>query len=346
MQNLLFNDKKNYSKDSKALSHNSRNNMMDLIEDDLKLVNSFMISQIKSEVPLIPLLSKYLVNSGGKRIRPALTILFSKLFDYNYGSRHISLSACIELIHMASLLHDDVVDDSYLRRGQKTANKIWGNKARVLVGDYIFTKAFQIMVEDQDLKVLQNLSNASKSLAQGEVMQLSLINNLDIDVKKYFKVIEDKTAKLFSSSAMVGGIISKCSDEIVSKLDKFGKNIGIAFQLLDDSLDYECSKNNTGKNIGDDFKEGKITFPVLLALKKANSSEKNFWKRVIEDLDQKKNDFKIAQSLLVKHNCIIETQNIAKQYAKKAEEILKIFPQNIYNDALVELTRFVFTRSN
>ena len=305
-----------------------------------------MISQIKSEVPLIPLLSEYLINSGGKRIRPALTILFSKLFGYNYGSRHINLSACIELIHMASLLHDDVVDESDLRRGKKTANKIWGNKASVLVGDFIFTKAFQIMVEDQDLKVLQILSNASKSLAQGEVLQLSLKNNLDIDAEKYFKVVEDKTAKLFSSSAMVGGIISKCPKKIITKLDNFGKNIGIAFQLLDDALDYECLKNKTGKNIGDDFKEGKTTLPILLALKKANSSEKNFWKRVIEDLNQEKNDFKRAQSLLLKYNCINETKNIAKQYARKAANILKIFPQNIYNEALVELTKFIATRSN
>ena len=346
MQNLLLKNKKNYSKNNKTLSNDSTNLMMHLIEDDIKLVNNFMISHIKSEVPLIPILSKYLVNSGGKRIRPALTILFSKLFGYKYGSRHISLSACIELIHMASLLHDDVVDESYLRRGQKTANKIWGNKASVLVGDYIFTKAFQIMVDDQDLKILQNLSNASKSLAQGEVLQLSLKNNLDIDTEKYFKVVEDKTAKLFSSSAMVGGIISKCSEKIISNLELFGKNIGISFQLLDDALDYECSKNNIGKNIGDDFKEGKITLPVLLALKKANSTEKSFWKRVIEDLDQEKSDFNNAQNLLIKHNCLIETKKIAKEYAKKAEEILKIFPQNIYNDALVQLTKFVFTRSN
>jgi octaprenyl-diphosphate synthase len=319
---------------------------MDLIEDDLKLVNSFMVSKIKSEVPLIPLLSKYLVNSGGKRIRAALTILFSKLFGYKYGSRHINLSACIELIHMASLLHDDVVDESYLRRGKKTANKIWGNKASVLVGDFIFTKAFQIMVDDQDLKVLQNLSNASKFLAQGEVLQLTLKNNLDIDTEKYFKVVKDKTAKLFSSSAMVGGIISKRPEKVISKLDQFGTNLGIAFQLLDDALDYECSENDIGKNIGDDFKEGKITLPVLLALKKANTSEKAFWKRVIEDLDQEKNDFKKAQSLLAKYNCITDTKIIARKYAEKAEEILKIFPQNIYNDALVAVTRFVFTRSS
>ena len=346
MQNLLYKNKKNYSKCSKTIRDDSSSIIMDLIEDDLKLVNSFMISQIKSEVPLIPLLSKYLVNSGGKRIRAALTILFSKLFGYKYGSRHISLAACIELIHMASLLHDDVVDESYLRRGKKTANNIWGNKASVLVGDFIFTKAFQIMVEDQDLKILQNLSNASRSLAQGEVLQLSLKNNLDIDAEKYFKVIKDKTAKLFSSSAMVGGIISKRPEKIISKLDKFGKNLGIAFQLLDDALDYECLENNTGKNIGDDFKEGKITLPVLLALKKASSSEKAFWRKVIEDLDQEKNDFKKAQSLLTKYNCIGETKTIAREYAKKAEEILKIFPQNIYNEALVAITKFVSTRSN
>ena len=202
------------------------------------------------------------------------------------------------------------------------------------------------MVADQDLKVLENLSSASKFLAQGEVMQLSLKNNLDIETEKYFKVIEDKTARLFSSSAVVGGIISKCTEKIIYKLDAFGKNIGIAFQLLDDALDYEYSENNIGKNTGDDFKEGKVTLPVLLALKKSNPSEKLFWKKVIEDLDQKNKDFKHAQSLLIKYNCIVETKNIAKKYAKKAENILKEFPKNIYNEALVELTKFVFTRSN
>ena len=276
LQSLLKKNKKNYSKTSEASEQNTSDFLSNLITEDLKLVNNFMISNIKSEVPLIPLLSEHLLKSGGKRIRPALTILFSKLFGYKYGSRHINLSACIEFIHMASLLHDDVVDESYLRRGKKTANKIWGNKASVLVGDYIFTKAFQIMVADQDLKVLNTLSKASKSLAQGEVMQLSLKNNLDIEEEKYFKVIEDKTAKLFSSSAIVGGIISKCSKRIICKLERFGNNLGIAFQLLDDALDYELSKSRIGKNVGDDFKEGKVTLPLLLAFKQSNKSERNF----------------------------------------------------------------------
>ena len=346
MQNLLFKNKK-INLANKKLSGNKSNNLMkNLIQDDLKLVNNFMISSIKSEVPLIPLLSEYLINSGGKRIRPALTILFSKLFGYKYGSRHIHLSSCIEFIHMASLLHDDVVDESEFRRGKKTANKIWGNKASVLVGDYIFTKAFQIMVADQDQSVLKVLSDASKSLAQGEVMQLSLKNNIDIDEKRYFKVIEDKTAKLFSSSAMVGGIIAKCSQNHITKLEQFGNNIGIAFQLLDDALDYEQSINNMGKNSGDDFKEGKVTLPVLLALKEANISEKGFWKKVIEDLDQDDGDFQNAQKILKKYDTVNTTKKIAKKYAVRAKDLLKQFPQNIYNEALLEITEFVFTRDS
>ena len=173
--------------------------------------------------------------------------MFAKLFGYKYDKRHIELSACIEFIHMASLLHDDVVDESELRRGKKTANQIWGNKASVLVGDYLFSKAFQIMVNDNDENVLKVLSDASQTLAQAEVMQLSLINNLDIDKSKYFKVIENKTAKLFSSSAVVGGIISNQKKEVLSNLNEFGKFIGIAFQLLDDALDYEDSEKKIGK---------------------------------------------------------------------------------------------------
>ena len=269
MHNLLIKNKKDVIKNNNTLKDKSY--LTDLIKDDLKQVNNFMIANIKSEVPLIPLLSEYLLNSGGKRIRPALTILFSKLFGYNYGTRHIQLSSCIEFIHMASLLHDDVVDGSALRRGKKTANRIWGNKASVLVGDYLFSKAFQIMVDDRDYKVLENLSATSKSLAQGEVMQLSLTNNLDINEKKYFKVIEDKTAKLFASSAVVAGIINKTTKNNLKKLHDFGNYIGIAFQLLDDALDYELSDKKIGKKTGDDFKEGKVTLPILLALRKSFS---------------------------------------------------------------------------
>ncbi len=344
MHNLLIKNKKDVIKNNNTLKDKSY--LTHLIKDDLKQVNNFMIANIKSEVPLIPLLSEYLLNSGGKRIRPALTILFSKLFGYNYGTRHIQLSSCIEFIHMASLLHDDVVDGSALRRGKKTANRIWGNKASVLVGDYLFSKAFQIMVADRDYKVLENLSATSKSLAQGEVMQLSLTNNLDINEKKYFKVIEDKTAKLFASSAVVAGIINKTTKNNLKKLHDFGNYIGIAFQLLDDALDYELSDKKIGKKTGDDFKEGKVTLPILLALKESNPQEKLFWIRVVEKLDQRKNDFIKAQQILLKYNALNNTKKIAEEYSKKAEILLKSFPKNIYNEALVELTKFVSARDN
>ena len=339
MQNFLV-------KNKKIADKSSNNSLSTIIKKDLKLVNNFLTSNIKSEVPLIPLLSEYLLQSGGKRIRPALTILFSKLFGYKYGTRHIHLSACIEFIHMASLLHDDVVDESDLRRGKKTANKIWGNKASVLVGDYLFSKAFQIMVADKNIDILKNLSETSKTLAQGEVMQLSISNNIDVEKSKYFKVIQDKTAKLFSSSAIVGGIIANTSKNNIKKLDDFGNYIGVAFQLLDDALDYELSEKKIGKKTGDDFKEGKVTLPVILALEKSNKSEKLFWKRVIEELDQNKDDFKKAQDLLIKYNTLNETKLIAEKYAKKAKNLLKSFPKNIYNNALVELTDFVFNREN
>ena len=339
MQNFLV-------KNKKIADKSSNNSLSTIIKKDLKLVNNFLTSNIKSEVPLIPLLSEYLLQSGGKRIRPALTILFSKLFGYKYGTRHIHLSACIEFIHMASLLHDDVVDESDLRRGKKTANKIWGNKASVLVGDYLFSKAFQIMVADKNIDILKNLSETSKTLAQGEVMQLSISNNIDVEKSKYFKVIQDKTAKLFSSSAIVGGIIANTSKNNIKKLDDFGNYIGVAFQLLDDALDYELSEKKIGKKTGDDFKEGKVTLPVILALEKSNKSEKLFWKRVIEELDQNKDDFKKAQDLLIKYNTLNETKLIAEKYAKKAKNLLKCFPKNIYNNALVELTDFVFNREN
>lgn len=317
-----------------------------LVNRDLKEVNNFIIANIKSEVPLIPVLSEYLLKSGGKRIRPRLTILFSKLFGYNYGKRHIQLSACIECIHMASLLHDDVVDESAVRRGRKTANRIWGNKASVLVGDYLFSKAFQIMVKDNDSKVLDALSETTRSLAQGEVLQLSLINNLDISEEKYFKVIEDKTAKLFAASAMVGGIVAKADTKTLQKISEYGKYIGIAYQLLDDALDYESSSKRIGKKVGDDFKEGKATMPILLAFSKSNSEEKEFWIKAIEKLKQNKKDFAIAQKIIKKYDCLSLTRALAEKYCQKAKLIMKDLPENTYNNQLIKLTSFVSERSN
>ena len=338
-----------YIKNKKELEPNKYNrnneNYADCIDRELKQVNNYIISNIKSEVPLIPLLSNHLLKSGGKRIRPALTILFSKLFGYDYGKRNIELAACIEFIHMASLLHDDVVDESFLRRGNKTANSIWGNKASVLVGDYLFTKAFQIMVKDNDPKVLKTLSEASKSLAQGEVMQLSLENNIDVSKEKYFKVVEDKTAKLFSAAAIVGGIVSNVSDKFLTLLSNYGKLIGTAFQIFDDAMDYDITNKNIGKKIGDDFKEGKVTLPVILAVSQSNKKEKAFWIRSMENLIQEKDDFEHAVSIIKKYDGLSKTKRMAEDYAKKAQEILKQLPSNNYNMSLVNLTDYIFKRN-
>ncbi len=333
LKNIKFPIEKKYGRKSASF-------LSEIIEDEQKKVNAFITNSIKSEVPLIPLLSDHLLQSGGKRIRPAITILVSKLFNYNYGHRHIKLASCIELIHMASLLHDDVVDESTMRRGRNSANHVWGNKASILVGDYLFSKAFQILVEDNDPIVLKILSEVSRALAQGEVMQLSLVNNIDISKEKYFKVIEDKTAKLFSAAALTGGVVSGVSSQLITELGRFGNLMGTSFQILDDALDYDKSIKGTGKKIGADFREGKVTLPVLLALEKSTDEEKKFWRRTMEKMDQSDNDFDHALKLLNKYKCLSETKKIASVFAKKAETIVKQFPQNIYSEALLTLTHY------
>ena len=343
MLNLPIKNKKNILLDK----YNKRDTpFTQCIDQDLRKVNNYIIKNIKSEIPLIPVLSNHLLKSGGKRIRPALTILFSKLFGYDCGLRNIELASCIELIHMASLLHDDVVDESLLRRGSNTANSIWGNKASVLVGDYLFTKAFQIMVKDKDTRVLKTLSSASKSLAQGEVMQLSLENNIDVSKEKYFNVIEDKTAKLFSAAALVGGIVADARESFFPLLSNYGELIGTAFQIFDDAMDYDITNKDIGKKVGDDFKEGKVTLPVILAVAKSNNKERSFWIKAIENLNQEKEDFDYALSIINKYNALHETKEVAQVYAKKAQKILEKLPNNIYNDALVSLTHFIIKRNN
>ncbi|MDC3024296.1 polyprenyl synthetase family protein [Alphaproteobacteria bacterium] len=318
----------------------------EIIKEDINKVNKFIISKLKSDVPLIPIISEHLLKSGGKRIRPTLTLLFSKLFGYHFGNRNIELASCIELIHMASILHDDVVDASKLRRGKSTANNLWGNKSSILVGDYLFSKSFQIMVRDADFEVMKIIADASQSLARGEVMQLSLTNNLDTTKDKYFKVIEGKTAGLFSAASMLGGIITKQKKEILNYLGLFGNYLGISFQILDDVLDYDLTSSSFGKKVGDDFKEGKVTLPIIIAFSKSNNAEKIFWKKVIEDLNQEKNDFKKALAIIKKYNCLTEAKCYAEIYSKKAKLILSKLPKNNFNTTLNYICDFVFTREN
>ncbi len=316
------------------------------IKEDVNKVNKFIVSKIKSEVPLIPKISEHLLKSGGKRIRPILTILFSKLFGYHFGNRHIELASCIELIHMASILHDDVVDESKLRRGKLTANNLWGNKSSILVGDYLFSKSFQIMTKDSDPAVMKTIANASQLLAKGEVMQLSLTNNLDTTKEKYLKVIEGKTSGLFSAASLLGGIITGQNQNILKKLNMFGKCLGIAFQILDDVLDYDISSQDFGKKLGDDFKEGKVTLPVLIAYNKSSQKEKMFWKKVIENLDQDKSDFKNALELICKYNGLNKAKKYAENYAFQANQILNNFPKNKFNQSLSNICEFVFSRKS
>ncbi len=343
---LKLNIKKKKSPILESNNNNFENSPYEIVKEDINKVNKFIITKLKSDVPLIPIISEHLLQSGGKRIRPTLTLLFAKLFGYHFGNRHIELASCVELIHMASILHDDVVDESKLRRGKETANNVWGNKSSILVGDYLFSKSFQIMVKDEDFSVMKTIADASQSLAKGEVMQLSLINNLDTSKEKYLKVIEGKTAGLFSAASVLGGIITKQKQATLNYLSLFGNYLGVAFQILDDVLDYDFPSSNFGKKIGDDFKEGKVTLPLLIAYNKSNEKEKLFWKKVIEELNQEKNDLKKALDIITKYNSLSEAKNCAQIYSEKAKEILKKLPQNNINSALCEICDFVLKRNN
>ena len=242
-----------------------------------KLINSYITSNV---TPVISELSNHLINAGGKRLRPLLTLAASDLCNYS-GASHIKLAAAIEYIHTATLLHDDVVDESFQRRGKPTANILWDNQSSVLVGDYLFSKSFQLMVETDSLKVLSILADASSTISEGEILQLSAVKNIKTDESAYFKIIEGKTAALFAAATEVGAVISNVEDKEADALANFGKALGISFQITDDLLDYVGSEEVLGKNIGDDFKEGKVTLPLIKAISKSSKEEKRFWKEVI-----------------------------------------------------------------
>ena len=247
--------------------------LVDLVEDDLKAVNRTIIARMNSPVALIPQLAGHVVAAGGKRLRPLLTLAATKLCGY-LGERHIRLATCVEFIHTATLLHDDVVDDSALRRGQSSANAIWGNQSSVLVGDFLFSRAFELMIEDGSLKVLQILSRASSVIAEGEVHQLLTSNDTETSEAQYLEVIQAKTAELFAAAARIGAVVAERPDVEEEALRVYGLNLGIAFQLIDDVLDYSARQQELGKTVGDDFREGKITLPVILAFRRGDDGER------------------------------------------------------------------------
>ena len=305
-----------------------------------KLINSYITSNV---TPVISELSNHLINAGGKRLRPLLTLAASDLCNYS-GASHIKLAAAIEFIHTATLLHDDVVDESFQRRGKPTANILWDNKSSVLVGDYLFSKSFQLMVETGSLKVLSILADASSTISEGEILQLSAVRNIKTDESAYFKIIEGKTAALFAAATEVGAVISNVEDKEADALANFGKALGISFQITDDLLDYVGSEKVLGKNIGDDFKEGKVTLPLIKAISKSSKEEKRFWEEVINKGMQKSSDLEHALLLMRQHNVFDETRSEAIKWSKKARNYLDIFPESKTKVILQELTYFVVER--
>ena len=315
-----------------------------LVEDDLKAANTAIVERMHSPVSLIPQLAGHIIAAGGKRLRPMLTLASARMCGYT-GDRHILLSACIEFIHTATLLHDDVVDESDLRRGESSANALWGNKPSVLVGDFLFTRSFALMVEDGDLEVLRILSQGSSILAEGEVLQLVTANDTETSESAYMEVIQAKTAELFAAAAELGPVIAGRPKKEQDAFRAYGMNLGIAFQLVDDVLDFSAQQESLGKAVGDDFREGKITLPIVLAFARGNDEERDFWKRTMEELDQNDGDIERAMELLVKHNALTDTAERARHYGAIARDALGVFPESDIKTALLDVIDFCIERA-
>ncbi len=291
--------------------------LSDLLGDDMLKVNELIIGNMQSDVPMIPQLAGYLIASGGKRIRPLLTLACAQLFDGNMNRAH-GLAASVEFIHTATLLHDDVVDGSAERRGKQAANLVFGNQATVLVGDFLFSRAFQLMVADGSLETLRILSDASAIIAEGEVMQLTTAGNLKTTMDEYLQVISAKTAVLFAAACEIGPVVAEQDTTTQQALHNYGLNLGIAFQIADDVLDYNADQETLGKTVGDDFREGKMTAPIILALEKADEEERAFWQRTISDKEQTEDDLTQAQALFEKYDTLNAGMKMARDYADKA----------------------------
>ncbi len=314
-----------------------------LVVDDMAACNKAIIARMDSPIALIPQLAAHIVAAGGKRLRPLLTLATARMCGYD-GGRHVHLAACVEFIHTATLLHDDVVDESLLRRGLASANAIFGNKASVLVGDFLFARAFQLMVEDGSLTVLGILSGAAATIAEGEVLQLSTQNDLSTSEERYLQVIGGKTAALFAAACQVGAVVAARPRTEELALAAYGTNLGMAFQLVDDALDYVADEAALGKTIGDDFREGKITLPVLAAYNAGNAVERAFWSRTIESLEQQDTDLDHALVLMQTRGAIGVTFERARRFAEDAKRALAGFPISPMRTALLDVADFTVSR--
>jgi octaprenyl-diphosphate synthase len=317
--------------------------MLALVAPDLNLVNAVILDRMQSDIPLIPELAGHLIAGGGKRMRPMLTLASARLLDYS-GARHHKLAASVEFIHTATLLHDDVVDSSDLRRGRRTANIIWGNPASVLVGDFLFSRAFELMVEDGSLKVLKILSGASATIAEGEVNQLTAVRRIDLSEQRYLDIIDAKTATLFAAACRIAAVVAERGEDEAA-LDAYGRNLGIAFQLVDDAIDYTSDAGTMGKDAGDDFREGKMTLPVILAYARGNEAERAFWKAAVSGHRTSDEDFAEAIRLVRATRAVDDTLARARHYGQRAIDAIGGFASGAAKDAMVEAVEFAVARA-
>jgi len=314
------------------------------LAEDMEAVNALIGERMSSEhAPRIPEVTAHLVEAGGKRLRPMLTLAAARLCGYK-GPYHVHLTATVEFIHTATLLHDDVVDESSKRRGRPTANLLWDNKSSVLVGDYLFARSFQLMTETGNMRVLAILANASAVIAEGEVLQLTAAQDLRTDESIYLKVIRGKTAALFSAATEVGGVIAGAPEAQVRALHTYGDALGVAFQMVDDFLDYAGSAEVIGKNTGDDFRERKLTLPVIKAIAVASLEERAFWQRVIERGDQREGDLGEAMAIMARHGTLEATRAAAQGWVEKAREALELLPDTPLRAMLDDLADYVVAR--
>ena len=325
--------------------NNSYFQLKNSVENKLMLVEEKIKSKLDSNVELVKKMTDYHLNTGGKRLRALLTLGSSKLCGYTKGTRDINLAACVELIHAATLMHDDVIDNGSIRRGKKTPNKIWGNHSSVLAGDYLLSRCFEMMVEDGNIEVLKLLSSTSSIIAQGEILQLQHRGEVDMLEETYLKIISSKTAELFAAATKVGAILSEMKTKEKEALEFYGRNLGLTFQIADDTLDYNSELKLFGKNIGQDFYEGKITLPIILLFQKASNDEKETLKKTFAKEERNQNDLNYTLSLIKKYDIINSCYQKAKHYINLSSNSLSVFKDSEEKNILENLTSFSLSRN-
>ena len=329
--------------DPSRVGESALDRLTHLVRDDLRVVNEIILQRMQSPVTLIPTLAGHLIAAGGKRLRPVLTLASAALCGYA-GTRHRKLAACVEFIHTATLLHDDVVDASELRRGEPSANALFGNEASVLVGDFLFSRAFELMVEDGSLEVLRILSGASAVIAEGEVLQLTTMRHTGTSEQAYLDVVRAKTAALFAAACRIGAVVAGRPAAEEEALRTYGLNLGIAFQIIDDVLDYSAEQARLGKRVGDDFREGKMTLPVILALSRSTGDDREFLVGALEKLDQPEGALPRVMAILAQHGALKDAAARARHYGAVAKDALGVFADNPHRQALIAAVDFTLSR--